>query len=176
MSEKEINEPREANKNSPVYLTVIFALIAVIAVAYIVITMDYDKDFSKIYDGVMMDYSLNDNGKATATLEGTVTYSSIFSDEIVGADLKLIVKDSSGNVILDSFFNGTIGGENFNWRGMGFFVDHKDKLQMYMSTLLYGEDGLEKGILLNISDKDLYFVGPSEDINEAIAPRYANVV
>lgn len=128
-----------------------------------------EKDISKTYEGFMVLADGTEGQKVTVELEGTATYASMFSDELESYHCDIIVKDISGNILLDcSSSLDTIDSE-LDWEWTLAFLtvfDAENNSIEHIGSFIF--DDLFKEILLKLDD-GTYIALPASNLEEAKA-------
>ena len=86
-------------------LKVLYVLIPIILVVIFVLWLfrDCEKSVEKSYEGVLINADGSYEQNIIATVEGTITYESMFSYDIVSYNLVIKLKDNSDRVLLDIY-------------------------------------------------------------------------
>lgn len=151
-------------------LKVLYVLIPIILVVIFVLWLfrDCEKSVEKSYEGVLINADGSYEQNITATISGTITYDSMFSDDIVGFGLDIVLKNNSGNIVLDVYSElNNIEGVDFSFSSgiapIFGFIEEKDTFGWLGQ--LTGGDNLEN-IVLKLDDGRC-FAAPAKTLEEA---------
>ncbi len=169
-SKKDYEREEERNKDRQVLKVLIPSFIAILFVIFLCIWLfgEVEKEISKTYEGIFVNAAGTEEKKVTIEIEGTAIYESMFADNFYRGDVGILVKDESGNIIMDMASGIPTLPEEFdmlNHSGLIEFKRAENKVE-FVGIFCF-DDQLEK-ILLKM-DNGTYIAAPATNVEEAEA-------
>ena len=165
MTKKDYEREEEKKKDRRVLMVIIPIILVFLFCQWLF--KSEERDISKVYEAFMVDADGVTGQKVTVELDGTATYTSMFSNEVESYGCDIIVKDSSGTILLDTFSKLDSIDNELEWGWTMAFLsvfDAENNNIDHIGSFIY--DDLFKEILLNLDD-GTYIALPASNLEEA---------